>query len=89
MITKAQLIKFGMKENKGVEKLVFPMEKIISLPNPEDPDEGTLSIYVTNMHNKSELALSLPDGGLIYLYCKTIDELKAFERCIGSYEPNY
>jgi hypothetical protein len=35
------------------------------------------------------LALELPDGGTLFLTCKTIEELKVFEKCIGMWTPAY
>lgn len=91
-ISKDTLINhFGMTETVGDERISFPIKKVISLPreNHDEEDEGELAICVTQMRNKAELCLLLPDGALIFLYVKTIEELKAFEKCIASYEPNY
>jgi hypothetical protein len=41
------------------------------------------------MRNSTEICLSLPDGGILYLNVQSIEELKAFEKAIGSYEPTY
>lgn len=88
-ITKGSLISFGMKETEGDEKMLFPMKKVISIPN-ENPeaDEGELAICVTQMRNIAELCLMLPDG-CIYLAAESIEELQIFEKCIASYEPNF
>jgi hypothetical protein len=86
MITKKQLIEFGMRETKGDERLFHPMKKIISVSNEENQE---LSICVTSMRNVEELCLFLPDGSTLYLMPKTITELKIFEKCIESWEPNY
>lgn len=90
-ITKESLIAFGMKETEGDEKLLFPMKKVISIPNEdavEDEEQGELAICVTQMRNKSELCFMMPDG-CIYLSVQSIEDLEAFERCIGTYEPHY
>ena len=89
-ITKENLIAFGMKETEGDEKMIFPMKKVISIPNEDaDEDEGELAICVTQMRNASELCLMLPDGACIYLAAESIEDLQTFEKCIASYEPNY
>lgn len=89
-ITKENLITFGMKETEGDEKMIFPMKKVISIPNEDaDEDEGELVICVTQMRNASELCLMLPDGACIYLAAESIEDLQTFEKCIASYEPNY
>lgn len=89
-ITKENLITFGMKETEGDEKMIFPMKKVISIPNEDaDEDEGELAICVTQMRNVSELCLMLPDGACIYLAAESIEDLQTFEKCIASYEPNY
>ncbi len=88
-ITKENLINhFGMVETQGDEKLMFPLKKVISVPNEDaEEDEGELAICVTTMRNKSELCLSMPDGSVLYLAPQSIEDLQAFERCIESYEP--
>ena len=88
MITKEQLIKFGMKETEGDEKAITPMKKVISLPN-EDNELGEISICINMQYNSPRLILSLPDGSMLEICAKTIDELKVFEKCIGSFEPYY
>lgn len=89
-ITKEQLLEFGMKETTGDERLIFPMEKVISIPNDDaEEDEGKLAICVTQMRNQPELCLMMPDGACLYLAAETIEELKIFEKCIASWEPNY
>jgi len=91
-ITKENLINhFGMVETEGDEKLLFPMKKVISVKNHLDEemeeDEGELAICVTMLRNKSELCLSMPDGSILYLTPRHIEDLNIFERCIESYEP--
>lgn len=86
-ITNNQLLEFGMKKNKNGDKLLFPMEKIISMPNEDN--EGNIAICLTNMRNQTELCLMLPNGDCIYLSIETIEKLKIFEKCIGSWEPSY
>jgi hypothetical protein len=92
MITKEQLIEFGMKETEGDEKAIVPMKKVISLPKePEDEDDelGEIAICIDMQYNAPRLVLSLPDGSTLGICAETIDELKAFEKCIGSFEPYY
>lgn len=86
LITKESLLKYGMKEVTGDEKLLIPMKKVLS---KSDEDGTEMGICVTNLRNRNELCLLLPDGGCLYLWVKTIEELEAFEKCILSYEPNY
>jgi len=88
IINKENLILYGMTE-VGCS-FVTPMKKVISVPNEDEEDnEGELSICLTNMRNTTEICLSLPDGGILYLNVQSIEQLKAFEKCIGSYEPTY
>lgn len=84
-ITKEQLIEFGMIETTGDEKVLFPLKKVISEASDNGEDDGELSICVY----MGRLALLLPDGALIYILAESIDELKAFEKSIAGYEPNY
>ena len=90
-ITKENLINhFGMVETQGDEKLMFPLKKVISVPNEDaEEDEGELAICVTTIRNKSELCLSMPDGSVLYLMPRHIEDLNIFERCIESFEPVY
>ena len=92
MITKEQLIEFGMIETTGDEKIIFPMRKVISLPkesDDEDDELGEIAICIDMLYNSPRLVLSLPDGSSLGICVETIDELKAFEKCIGSFEPYY
>jgi len=93
MITKEQLIEFGMKELSQEEGgFYFPMKKVISVPNEENEDNdefGDISICVSMAYNSSKIVLSLPDGSVINVFVETIEELKAFEKCIAGWEPNY
>jgi hypothetical protein len=90
IINKENLILYGMTENKGDGSFIMPMEKVISVPNEDaDEDEGDLAICVTTMRNSTEICLRLPDGAVIYLNVQSIEQLKAFEKCIGCYEPPY
>jgi hypothetical protein len=80
-ITKEQLIEFGMVETGDP---FVPMRKVLG-----EGEEGEISINVTHERNITELVLRLPDGAAIFLTIATIEELKAFEMCIGSWSPNY
>lgn len=88
-ITKENLINhFGMVETEGDEQIIFPLKKVISIPNEDaEEDEGELAICITRMRNQAELCLSMPDGSVLYLAPQSIEDLQAFERCIESYEP--
>lgn len=86
-ITKEQLIEFGMTETEGIEVHITPLRKVIG--KSEDTEHGDLSIVITREYNTDALALKLPDGGTLFLTCKTIEELKAFEKCIGMWTPAY
>lgn len=88
-ITKENLIGFGMIQTEGDEKLMFPMKKVISIPNEDDEDKGELAICLTRLRNQTELCLSMPDGNVLYLAPESIEDLQAFEKCIESYEPVY
>ena len=86
-ITKENLINhFGMVETEGDEQIIFPLKKVISIPNEDaEEDEGELAICITRMRNQAELCLSMPDGSVLYLAPQSIEDLQAFERCIESY----
>lgn len=86
-ITKENLIEFGMKETTGDSKIIFPMEKVISIPN--DEIDGELAICLTRMRNREEFCLMLPDGSCLYLNVNSMEDLRTFEKCIESWEPNY
>lgn len=86
-ITKEQLLEFGMTETEGIEVHITPLRKIIG--KPEDSENGTLAIVITREYNTNALALKLPDGSTLFLNCNTIEELKAFEKCIGMWTPVY
>ena len=84
-ITKESLISYGMKVT---DDELFPLKKGIGITdeNEDEEDVGELAICVTVMRNESELCLSMPDGSLLYLNVESIEELVAFEKCIGSFE---
>ena len=86
-ITKEQLLEFGMKEAKSDAAMIFPMEKLLSKQKSEDG--GRFALCVTRLRNITELCLVMPDTSIIYLNVRTIEELKAFEKCIGSWESAY
>lgn len=80
-ITKEQLIEFGMVETGG---LVMPLKKVLG-----ESEAGQISIAVTLERNTPEIILSLPDGAHVLLSVASIEQLKAFEACIVSWESNY
>jgi hypothetical protein len=86
LITKESLLKYGMQEVTDESKMIIPMKKVLT----SSSEDGTeMAICVTNLRNKSELCLMLPDGSCLYLWVKTIEELQIFEHCILLYESNY
>lgn len=87
VISKDSLLKYGMKETTDTEKMFYPLKKVISTKAETSGEE--LAICVTNQRNVNELCLTLPDGGILYISPKSIENLKIFEECITSYEPNY
>ncbi len=97
-ITRDNLINhFGMVETEGMEKIIFPLKKVISIANENtyqeeeegEEDEGELAICVTLLRNQSELCLAMPGGSILYLVPESIEQLQAFESCIESFEPVY
>lgn len=87
-LTKEDLLSFGLVETSGEERVWYPMKKVISVKDSDDKDAGELAICVTTQNNATELVLATPDGCL-YLGAETIEELKVFEKCILSWEPNF
>jgi hypothetical protein len=90
-ITKDSLLNYGMKETGNEEQILFPMKKVISIPNQNlgEEDEGEMAICVTTMRNQTEICLLMPDGAILYLCPQNIEELYNFEKCIQYWEPNY
>lgn len=82
-ITIEQLTDFGMKKTKDP---LFPMIKHLSKGSKAD-DLGPISLCITRERNVDELCLHLPDGASVYLSVETIEDLKTFEKCIGSWSP--
>lgn len=80
-ITKEQLIEFGMIPS--IDR-VIPYEKVIG-----EGEDGKLAICVTLERNIQEIALFMPDGAVLYLCPVSIEHLKMFESCIGSWSPAY
>ena len=87
MITKDELIKFGMVENTGEDKVLYPYIK--SITGKEFGQDNGIYIVVTNEYNISEFCLILPDGNQLFLNIDSIDELIAFEKYIDRWEPGY
>lgn len=91
-ISKETLLEYGMIKTIGDSALIWPMEKVISVDeegNPATKEEEKMAICITHIRNDTELCLMLPDGNCLYLRPESIEELKTFEKCIESYEPNY
>lgn len=85
-ITKEELLAFGMKENEGEDKVLYPMSKVLG----EDEEGDTMEICVTLERNSQELALKTPHGDTLYLGgVESIEDLKTFEKCITEFEPNF
>ena len=80
-ITKEDLKSIGM--NPTLDP-VIKYEKIIG-----EGEDGKLAIVLTSERNVLELALSMPDGSMLYLRPQTIDHLQIFESCIESWSPVY
>jgi len=86
-ITRESLLDFGMCLTLEPESFIFPMIKVISEPLKEGDGMGSLKIAVTRMKNRDDLCLVLPDGALIYLSPKSIEDLENFEKMIVRWEP--
>ena len=84
-ITKETLEQFGMKRTEAPLNLIIPMEKVLY----QDEEGGKMAICITNFRNASELCLMIPGGHCIYINANSIEELTAFEKCLGAWEPNY
>ena len=80
-ITKEQLIEYGFKPTLDP---VSTHQKIIG-----ENEDGRLVLVVTWERNVAELALSLPDGGMLFLRPTSLEHLHIFEQCIESWSPNY
>ena len=80
-ITKEQLIEYGFENSLDP---IIPLRKIIG-----EGEEGELMLVVTHERNITELALSMPDGAILYLRPASIEHLKMFESCIESWSPVY
>jgi hypothetical protein len=87
MITKEELLEFGMEEVPEESAAPFIMEKPLAPPGEKE----RFIIGVTTMYNTPEIAIELPMmGGTIYLGgVETIDELRAIEKGISRYEPGF
>lgn len=85
MITKKQLIRYGMIETQDES---FPLKKDIT--NKDNIFEfGTMSICVTTLTNVPCPCLLLGDGGYVELKnIRTIKDLKTFESYLFNYNPN-
>ena len=86
-ITKENLIKFGMIETTDDSKFLYPIGKELF----EDSSESSLMLVITRERNIEEFALLLPDGGgtLFLGGIANMDQLKAFQDAITSWEPKY
>ena len=86
------LLGFGMTKNE--DNHFMPYSKKISLdPEPlddDDDDNDELAIMEIGAYlgrNQYEFVLSLPDGSMLYLAIKSIEDLNNFEKFILEYEP--
>jgi len=89
-ITNQMLIDYGMVETQGGEHDIHPWKKVITSDHIENPEAGEMAIVLDNSYNEWHFALCLPDDSMLHLrHFSDMEELKAFERMIISYEPNY
>lgn len=84
MIKEQDLLEYGF--TKIDDYIAGPFEKHLSLP---DEDGGRLTLMLTFERNNAEFALQLPDGSKLFLQVDNLNQLKAFERSIQSWEPIY
>lgn len=87
LIDRKHLLDFGMVDCFDD---IFVMKKGISIPSEaEDDIEGELAIGVCNMYNVFEIALSLPDGAILFFNCNSMEKLLDIENSISRYVPNF
>ena len=87
MITREQLMAFGMEEPQDGEHIAFPLAKSLSRKHPTD-SLGAISLCVTRLRNVSELCLLLPNGAVLYLNgVESVEELEVLEKAITGWEP--
>ena len=83
MITKEQLIEFGLIENDKPDKIIYPLKKTLGKNDIEDDnDENSIDLVVTMEFNDPVLAISLPEGDLVLGGIETLDELKVIVKAI-------
>lgn len=87
-ITKENLLKDGWQETKDP---IFLMKKKLqdTIPEGDENDDNALAFVVHRIYNVLTLALALPDGALLNLNVKSIEELQQFDVMIVSYDPPY
>ena len=86
-ITKKMLEEYGMVETKDP---VHSWQKTITSDHIEDPEAGVMAIVIDMSYNEPHFALCMPGGAMLHLRnVKDMEELRAFESMIMSYEPNY
>ena len=85
-ITKELLIADGWVETPQHNPICM-LEKKIENINPLNASEDTdISLIIHGMYNGTQLAIELPDGGMLNFTCKTMEQLKQFEKCILFYD---
>lgn len=69
----------------------FPFEKKLPNRNPlnDDEEETGIKLVIHLMYNTTQLALALPDGGLININVASMRALKQFENAIDFYDCPY
>jgi len=85
MITKEDLIEFGMTPCEDESLIV--LKKVLAEAD-EEVDLDEMSICFARGFS-TPLVLIMPDGCALNLDPENIEELKAVERCIIGWEPNY
>lgn len=84
MITKEQLIESGWKE--GIDpagRLYKEIENINPLNASEDTD---IQLVIHTMYNQPQVAIALPDGGLLNFNPQSMEELNQLETMISFYD---
>ena len=70
---------------------LFIYEKAIPNRNPinNTPEDSDIKLVIHGLLNQWRFAVLLPSGALLNFVANSLDELKAFEKCIDFYDPEY
>ena len=84
-ITHKSLIGFGFEKT---DDLITPYRMRIGV-EPEDDESGLEPMYIVidNMYNVPQFCLLLCEGQRLYLFVRSLSDLKAFIESIDRYEP--